>query len=594
MSHDSVSSGSAEAVVIENLRFSYPTSGEVLSGIDLRVQEGEFVCIAGPTGAGKTTLCMCMKGLIPHTQPGKLIGRVLIHGQDTRKIEPGKLARTVGMVFQDPEAQIIGLTVAEDLAYGPENYEVPPDQIMQRIPEILELVRLKGYGDRETYSLSGGEKQRVAIAGALMMVPRVLILDEPTSELDPIGKTEILKVLQNLREQHGMTIIVVEHALEQLAELADRIIVLDKGQIVAQDTPRKLFRRVDLFEAIGGERAPQVADVLSRLERDGLLSEDRITPFEDEAVQVLSDMLEKCETTALGSYTGPVEEVQSQGEYVVDVRDVSFKYDTSPEAPYALEHANLQVREGEFIAFIGQNGAGKTTLAKLLNGTLKPVEGTVLIRGEDTRESAVDDMARTVGYCYQNPDHQIFAGTVYEEVAFGPRNIGIDSQEIDKRVMDSLESVGLADEKDTYPFVLGRGQRQLLAVASVAAMGVQILVVDEPTTGMDLSGTRNIMALLSEWNRRGHTVVIITHDMNVVSEYVPRTVVLAAGRIVADGPTISVFNNKDVLSTAYLAPPQITRLGQKLAKYGFPSNVLTVRAFYGCLRNILGLPLNVR
>ena len=284
----------APVIHVRDLTYRYP-SGEtdVLHHIDLDVVPGEFLGITGPSGAGKSTLCLCLKGLIPQAMGGVMGGSVVVDGLDTFEAGPAKLAERVAMVFQDPESQIIGLTVAEDLAFGPENLTIAAAAIRDRIPGVLETVGLAGFEDRETYSLSGGQKQRVAIAAALMMEPSILILDEPTSELDPIGKAEVFQTVRRLREEHHVTVVMVEHEIEQLAEVADRIIVVDQGRILADAPPRDLFRDAELFRKTEGERLPQVAEALLALEAAGLVGPDDFTPNEDEAVEVLARLLDK-------------------------------------------------------------------------------------------------------------------------------------------------------------------------------------------------------------------------------------------------------------------------------------------------------------
>jgi len=278
-------------VQIEGLSFRYPASDQILHGINLEINHGDFIGITGPSGAGKTTLCMCLKGLIPHVIGGTMRGRVTIRGMDTRKTEPSILAEAVAMVFQDPESQIVGLTVEEDLAFGPENLMRPAKLIREEIPKMLQAVGLTGYEQRETYKLSGGQKQRVAIAAALMMEPQVLILDEPTSELDPQGKTEVFQVVRRLHEEHQATIIMVEHEVEQLADVADRIIALDHGRIVADAPPREFFHSTELFHHMNGARLPQVAELFQALEAGGLVDPADFTPYEEEAIARLDRLL---------------------------------------------------------------------------------------------------------------------------------------------------------------------------------------------------------------------------------------------------------------------------------------------------------------
>lgn len=271
---------------------------------------------------------------------------------------------------------------------------------------------------------------------------------------------------------------------------------------------------------------------------------------------------------------------------IIQVQDVSHQYESN--AKPALDHVNLTIHRGEFVAFIGQNGAGKTTLAKTFNGILMPTGGNVFVDGHETRAAGLDTLARVVGYVYQNPDHQIFSTTVKDEVAFGPRNLGLPRDEVDKAVKHALELVEMQAEADAYPLLLGRGQRQKIAVASVIAMGPPVLVVDEPTTGLDLRGSVGIMNLLRQWNEDGRTIIIITHDMNIVAEFAPRTVVMAQGRILADGPTRQVLTNQELLAQAFLKSPQITRLAQSLnGRFDFPKDILSVQEFYTELKKRL-------
>ena len=280
-------------VSVENLTFNYPT-GELpaIENVSFTVKRGEFLGIMGPSGAGKTTLCQILKGLIPYSNPGKMIGKVLIDGLAYKRSTVAQVSSKVGFVFQDPEMQIIGLTIEEDLAFGPENYEWDRERMLKNIPEILKLVRLEGFQERETWSLSGGQKQRVAIASALILEPEILILDEPTSELDPIGKAEVFETIRRLQRDKDVTIIMVEHEIEELAEVADRIILMDEGKLVTSGTPDEIFRRLDLFENIGGERVPQLAELLYYLEKQGKLREEEFTVDEIKGVEVLKNLLE--------------------------------------------------------------------------------------------------------------------------------------------------------------------------------------------------------------------------------------------------------------------------------------------------------------
>jgi energy-coupling factor transport system ATP-binding protein len=283
----------------------------------------------------------------------------------------------------------------------------------------------------------------------------------------------------------------------------------------------------------------------------------------------------------------------TEPEVVIDVDEVTYSY--APAMPLALDHVSLQIRKGDFLALLGQNGAGKTTLAKTFNGLLQPTSGHVLVKGQDTRNATISSLASYVGYCYQNPDHQIFNRTVSLEAAFGPRNLGLSSDEVAARVDHALQLVGLSSKKDAYPFLLGKGERQKLAVASILAMGSPILIVDEPTTGLDMPGIHNIMTLLQQWNQREErTIVIITHDLHIVAEYVPHTVVMAMGKIVANGTTRSILSDSSALAATGLKPPQITRVAQRLGHHGIPTDVMTVHELHSYLQAALIAQKDVR
>lgn len=280
-------------IEVKNLSFHYPTGKKpALDNVSFQIHKGDFIGITGPSGAGKTTLCQTLRGLIPHVISGRMKGRVKIKGIDTKETDAASIGELVGIVFQNPETQIIGLTVEEDLAFGPQNYQWPREKIWARIPEMLELVRMEGMEERETWSLSGGQKQRIAIASALILEPEILVLDEPTSELDPVGKAEVFEAIRRLREEEDVTIIMVTHAIEHLTEVADKIFVMENGRILDQGPPDKLFRNVDLFHEIE-ERVPQIAEVLAALEQEGYLAPDQFTPFEEEGVRILTRLLEK-------------------------------------------------------------------------------------------------------------------------------------------------------------------------------------------------------------------------------------------------------------------------------------------------------------
>ena len=556
-------------VEIENLWYTYPRAARpALQGLNLTVRAGEFLAIMGRTGSGKTSLCLAICGLVPQFfEGGEFRGKVLVDGVVASETPTQKLASKVGLVFQDSESQIFGVTVKDDVAFGPGNFGLDTREILTRVTDSLSTVRLTGYEDREIDTLSGGEKQRLALAGVLAMKPKILLLDEPTSQIDPVGKDEVFLVVERLREDAERTVIIVEHRAEEIARYADRIVVMDSGKIALEGSPREVFGQVDrLYEL--GVRPPQVCELAHRLAKSGLWS-DANPLTEDELLRSLP-------LKRTGRKDVRMQEERLQvGTPIIEVMAVDHVY---PGGREALREVNLTIRRGEFLAIIGQNGSGKTTLVKHFNGLLKPTRGSVVVDGLNTARTTIGELSKRVGYIFQNPDHQIFARTVREEVAYGPKNMKLPKEELEKRVNEALEFVDMQRYSDSHPFLLAKGERQRVAFASIVSMRPEVLVVDEPTTGQDYEGRERMMKMLSRLNQVGHTVVIVTHEMTIVAEYCRRVVVLNQGRIVLDGPTRRCFSQLDVLKESFLAPPQITRAGFELG-FSDPNAILTVDEF---------------
>jgi len=553
-------------IVAENLWWQYEGAKDwILKGINLTVKQGEFLGIMGPSGAGKTTLCMCMNGLIPQRARGRYKGCVKIGDLDTIENKMFELAGKVGMVFQDPETQFVMMTVEDEIALGLENLALPREEMRERVRWAMDVVGLSDdFLGKTPLELSGGEKQRIAIASILALKPEILILDEPTSNLDPVGKAEVFSTVEDLKNKFDITIIVVEHEAEKLAEFADRIIVIYNGQIVEEGSPREVFKKVDTLKSLG-IRSPQVTEFAQYKKWDDV----PITI--NEAEKKLAEMLKK------EQYRIQKIEVKTEGkrsrEPIIQAENLHYTY---PNGGKALKGVSLTIGKGDYLAIIGPNGSGKTTLAKHFNGILKPTDGKVLVDGSDIKKATITKLASKVGYCFQNPDHQLFCQTVKDEVAFGPLNLGLTKEEVEERVDKALKTVGLEIFGDEHPFFLGKGQRQRLAIASILAMEPEVLIIDEPTTGQDYRMAEEIMCLLDQLNEKGHTVIIITHNMPLVCEHVERVIVMLDGKIIVDGPPAEIFTREDVLREAHLYPPQITQLAKKLAKFGVPGNVLTV------------------
>jgi len=443
-----------------------------------------------------------------------------------------------------------------EVAFGPENFAVEREEIGRRIAESLDMVGLEGFNDREPSTLSGGQKQRLAIASVLAIQPDIICMDEPTTDLDPIGKNGVFLIAKKLRDKN-MTMIIAEHETEETL-YADKIIILDDGKIAATGTPREILTQVDFLRQKGIMPLQTTEFFKDRLPASDL-------PLEvDEAIDAWNPLgLEIHEEKHQELVQEDKRRLESHGDIVIEVKDLEHTY---PTGLTALRNANLKIRKGEFLAVVGQNGSGKTTLVKHLNGLLLPTKGSVIVNGKDTREQSLLDISRSVGYVFQNPDHQIFEETVAAEVAFGPRLQGQTEEEIKRNVKQALEAVDLVGYEEYDPFSMSKGERQRIAVASIVATKPSVIIMDEPTTGLDYPQIKSMMELIKALNEAGHTIIMVTHTMWVVAEYAHRAVVLRDGEIILQGTPREIFRHEDILEEAFLKPPQIIQMGNRLGK----------------------------
>jgi len=545
------------AVSVSGLTYRYRGQQKpALGGVDLKVAEGEFVVIMGPSGAGKSTLCVSLNGLIPHFFRGKMEGEVRVGGRSTREGNVGEFAQEVGLVFQDFEAQLFSTNVALEVAFGPENFRVERGEMIERVERVLGQVNLEGFEQRTPATLSGGQKQRLAIASVLAIEPRILCLDEPTTDLDPVGKLGIFEIAEDLKDRDDVTLIVVEHETEETLD-ADRIIIMRDGEIVADRPAREVLRDVELLE-----RSSVMPLQVTRFFHEmglwqgtlPLTPQEGVMEFGRRGWRVNRDLHERL-------VEADAKREKSYGEPVIRVKGLTHRY---ANGVVALDGVDLTVRRGEFLAVLGQNGSGKTTLVKHFNGLLEPTAGTVRVGEGETSEQGLRQLGRTVGYVFQNPDHQIFSDTVGEEVAFGPKIRGLDEGEIQERVEEALAAVGLEGRGGEDPFGLTKGERQRVAVASVLAVRPEVLILDEPTTGLDYAEQRSMMDLVRSLNEAGSTIIVVTHTMWVVAEYAHRAVVVREGEISLRGTVREVFAEEDDLREAYVRPPHIVTLGNML------------------------------
>ena len=539
------------AISIEDLTFTYRGRDlPALQKIRNQVEEGSFVVLMGHGGAGKSTLCSTLNGLVPKFFRGQYQGRVLVKGREVARHKVSEMAGIIGMVFQDFEDQLFSTNVELELAFGPENLSISRPEIERRIQQYLPFVGLEKLRRRDPATLSGGQKQRLAIGSVLAMEPEILVMDEPTTDLDPGGREDVLSVADRLREKKR-TLLIVDHDPETAGN-ADRVWLIRGGQIVAEGRPGEILAEVFTLNSCG-IKVPPLVELFSAMgwpgrpltvhEAIALIQEYRLAGWREQKLSEFSP----------ASFRGP---------FILQADGLGYIYPRHQSE--ALRRIDLGIREGEFLALLGQNGSGKTTLAKHFNGLLKPTYGQMLLRGRPTTDYRHYELARLVGYVFQNPDHQIFSKTVYEEVAFGLKMLGEDSKKIEKRVSESLEVVGLEGYEQKVPFALTKGERQRVAVASVLAIQPQVLVLDEPTTGLDVRHQRAMMEMLKHLHERGHTIIIVTHSMEVAEQYAARTVVMKDGSILLDGPTRAVFAEEKRLAAASLRPSSLLRLSNWL------------------------------
>ena len=601
------------AICVANVHYAYPSAipeappTAALRGIEMVVESGEFLAVMGPTGAGKTTLCLALNGLVPQATGGTFRGDVLVAGHNTKRVPVAELATEVGVVFQDSESQLFTMTVEDEVAFGPESLGLSVEEIERRIQWALDVVGLADMRTRSPGHLSGGQQRRLAIAAILAMMPAILVLDEPTGGLDPLGRHAVLDVVAEL-QQKGTTVVMASQDADAVASLAGRVVVIEAGQVALEGRAQDVLGRVEELHAFGLD-APQMAELSRSLGIDPpcltvdqafrALSENRVdrprhrAPIPapagprtkarpNAAVASSASGLCRVASSSRDPYGRIVHSIDAAPAVpsaipALDSADVTFegvqyRYEAGA---LALAGIDLTIPRGEYVALIGANGSGKTTLAKHVNGLLRPQQGRVLVAGTDTREKSTGELARSVSYLFQNPDHQIFAPSVREELAFGPRNLGLGQEEVERRVEEALAAFHLTPLADLPPATLGYGQRRLVTLASVHAMEPQILILDEPAVGLDRHLTARLVAWVSELYNAGATILLITHDMRLAS-LAPRSVVMNHGRIVLDAKTPEVFEYTELLTQAGIVAPPIVELSRR---FGLPSIPLNIDGF---------------
>ena len=524
-------------LVIENLSFKYRTRPELaIENISFELKQGELLLIAGSSGCGKTTLARSINGLIPRSYRGERSGKVLLHGKEVAEMKISEMAQVVGTLLQDPERQIVASNVYNEVAFGPENLGLPHEEIEKRVEQALKRLKIEYLRERETFNLSGGEKQKVALAGLLSMNPSILLLDEPLASLDPASAHEALEIFRSLADE-GKTIILVEHRVEDAIEInPDRLLYMENGRVKYLGSIKSLPPVIDHTQV-------------------KLPAQWVVQRVKEQSIQVAAPHIHKAEES---------------GEPLVVFEDVSFRYDE--EYPLILENVNLKINRGDLIAVLGPNGAGKSTLVKHAIGLLKPTSGRVLVQGEDTRKMSVAQIARVLGYVFQSPTHMLFAPTVREELEFGPKNLGFEKEPMDKAVMESLATVNLSGFADYPPLGLSFGQQKRTTIAAVLAMQSKIMVMDEPTAGQDFANyTRFMDALCSAADDRRsilsanfESTLFITHDLDLAVTYANRVLLFGDKHIVADGKPEDVLSDVNLLSRYRVRPTSLLHLNLEL------------------------------
>jgi len=513
------------ALSIENLSFRYRSRQELaLKDVSLSIEAGQIMLLAGASGSGKTTLMRCINGLIPRTYHGEGEGQILVFGQPTAEMNMAQLSQQVGTILQDPERQIVASHVMNEVAFGLENLGLPRREIIERIDETLAYLNIAHLRDRQTFHLSGGEKQKVALAATLAMRPRILLLDEPLASLDPASAAEALQVFRKLAED-GIAILLVEHRVEDVLAISpERIAYMDDGQIIYQGDAGGLMQVVDY------RRIKLPAEVV--VERSRQAPESEIQP-------------------ALPPHGASP---------LVQFEKVGFRY--SPDTPEVLHDINFSIYAGDIIGILGHNGAGKTTLVKHTLGLLKPSSGRVLLEGRDTRKMTVAQAAQTVGYVFQSPSQMLFAPTVKAELSFGPGNLNHPQEQIERDVNWAIETVHLQEELGTPPLALSFGQQKRVSIAAVLAMRSRILMMDEPTAGQDYWNYRAFMDSIVTMPGF-ESILFITHDLDLALIYANRILLVDGGRIVADGSPQEVLGDEDRLRSSRVLPTSLLRLNLK-------------------------------
>ncbi len=572
---------------IDRLSFSYLDTPEpVLRGIDLAIPSGQFVLLVGPSGCGKSTLALALSGLIPTRIAGDIEGEIYLDDKRISKMEINEVSQYIGMVFQNPDNQLIQIDVESEVAFGPENLALPHAEIVERVEQSLAYTRMNLLARQEIFALSGGQKQRVAISATLAMRPSILVLDEPTSDLDPVGTQEVLSVLRTLNKQYGMTIVLIEHKVDEVIPWVDRVLLMNKGRIVVDEPPRNAFDDIPLWDALGVS-VPQMVR-LARSIPDVFKGTTPLTV--DEAYNALA-------TTSLAQYlrerNNSIQNMdavtlnipmQNTAQPVVSWENVGLAY--GPKQ--VLKDISVSVSPEEWVAIIGPNGSGKTSMASLAMGFQLPTSGIVRHNGKPVKAGSISKQAESMAYLFQAADTMLFSSTVEKEFLFSVKNRRKHKDKVLFSVDTLLETVDLVAHRQNNPFQLSHGQRKRLAIGVLLTRYPDVLILDEPTTGQDEGHAHAFLQFLEELRQnKNFTYIMISHDMQAVAKYATRVVVLREGHIALDGPPENVFAHVDLLAESNILPPPIALLHARLYGEGVGQVALDVPSFLRMLEPVV-------
>lgn len=541
-----------EAIIsFENFGFQYTAQAEpTLYDINLKIHKGEKILIAGPSGCGKSTLAHCINGLVPNSYPGKTTGSLTVNGKNALELGLFGLSKTVGTVLQDSDSQFIGLTVAEDIAFALENDCIPTGEMHKQVEQIAELVDVKRVLKHAPHEISGGQKQRVGLGGVMVGEVDVLLFDEPLANLDPATGKQAIVLIDEIQKRTGCAVIIIEHRLEDvLYRPVDRVVVMGDGRIVYDGDPDRL-----LCEDLLQQRGIREPLYVTALKYAGVRLRPDMRPSYLPELKLSTEQRKQVLDWFVGQ---PAQEAAPEREVLLRAENIDFTYEGGH---HALRGIHAVVHKGEMLSIVGTNGAGKSTFSKVICGFEKPQSGILELNGVDLSTLSIKERADHIGYVMQNPNQMISKTQIYDEVALGLRNRGVSEEEIRPRVERTLKICGLYPFRNWPVSALSYGQKKRVTIASILVLEPEMILLDEPTAGQDLKHYTEIMDFLSELNRQGVTVVLITHDMHLMLEYTPRAIVFNAGQVIADRSAAEVLNSPEIVAAAHLKETSLYHL----------------------------------